>query len=111
MKQQPKWIKEFKKSDFFKTIEQPPYDDIRCWHKDPASFFIIKIEDNNIHCGVVDYNMNIHEEIIAKTPQQIFYYLCNQTKWITRLDHAAYLGKELARAQWCLERGEIYEQE
>jgi hypothetical protein len=30
---------------------------------------------------------------------------------LSRLDHALYLGRELQKAQWCLERGEAYVQD
>ena len=31
--------------------------------------------------------------------------------WVSRLDHAAYLGKELARAEWCMKNNEEYIQD
>jgi tetrahydromethanopterin S-methyltransferase subunit A len=31
--------------------------------------------------------------------------------WVSQLDHAAYLGKELARAEWCARHGLAFVQD
>ena len=105
------WIKGYTFAENFKIVEQPPYDDIKDWIMDKGCYVIIRIVGDNIEVGIVNYKQQILEQVIAKRPQQIFNYICNKTNYITRLDHAAYLGKELKIAEWCIKTCEKYVQE
>ncbi|MDO8622956.1 MAG: DUF4346 domain-containing protein [archaeon] len=105
------WIKGYTFVKNFKVVEQPPYDDIKDWVMDKGCYVIIRIVGDNIEVGVCDYKNNILEQVIAKRPQQIFHYLCNKTSYITRLDHAAYLGKELQKAKFAIDHKQKYVQD
>ena len=108
-----RWTKPLTKTADFKTIPCPPYNDIRDYKQDKGCFLLIKIypEQKEIGVAVCTYNMDMLAEYRGKTAQQIYFYLLNNTSYISRLDHAAYLGKELARAQSALESGTEYLQE
>src|SRR3990167_8842642 len=105
------WIKGYTFAEDFKMVEQPPYDDIKDWIMDKGCYIIIRIVDENIEVGIVNYKQQIMEQVIAKRPQQIFNYICNKTNYITRLDHAAYLGKELQKAKFAIDHKQKYVQD
>ncbi len=48
---------------------------------------------------------------VAGETARALYSLIIQADWITALGHAAYLGKELARAERALQTGEVYVQD
>ena len=107
------WTKPLTKTADFNIISCPPYNDIRDYKQDKGCFLLIKTypEEREIGVAVCTYNMDMLAEYRGKTAQQIYFHLLNNTTHITRLDHAAYLGKELARAQSALEHGTEYLQE
>ncbi|MEM5772681.1 MAG: thymidylate synthase [Candidatus Aenigmatarchaeota archaeon] len=78
---------------------------------DPRGFFIIKLENGEI---VVEHRLKDGRkskyEFKGKNAEELYKKILNENL-VSRLDHAAYLGKELARAQKALEEGKEYKQE
>lgn len=105
------WIKGYTYENNYKLIEEPPYDNIKDWVMDKLGWFLIKVEDNKIHCAFSNTKKQILFSIKATRPQQIYHYICNILKLELRPDHLAYLGKELDKAQWCIEKDYEYVQD
>ena len=86
------------------------YDDLNDWVLDPTGYFLIRIKDNQLeiaHCkkvGVID------RVITGNRPQEV-YFTAIKEGLVSRLDHAAYLGKELQKAYDCLKAGREYVQD
>lgn len=69
------------------------------WVQDPNGYFLIRInrEKQIIEVGHCLKNNQVITLIKGKTPESIMYKIINQG-YISLLDHAAYLGKELEKA-------------
>ncbi|MAG60979.1 hypothetical protein CL619_04285 [archaeon] len=88
------------------------YDEIEDWSMDPKGYFLIRVNKERsilelAHCkqlGIIDC---IFE---GKKPQDIYYEL-HKKKLISRVDHAAYIGKELHKAYVCLKKEKEYVQD
>ncbi|MEB3333865.1 MAG: DUF4346 domain-containing protein [Cyanobacteriota bacterium] len=105
---------------------------------DPSGYFLIRVDHANQELIAEHYGNNINDEGLAtdpetgevircqgakpRTPQSI--YRARSAKElgialtevegacrINRLDHALYLGRELQRAEFCLESGADYVQD
>lgn len=116
--QRPKWLKTQKKADDFEVIQAEPYDDYKDYRGDAGCYVLIRIypDTKEIGVGICDYNHTILKEFRGKRAQdlytEIFKYNKEHNKnWFRVLDHAAYLGKELKKAEICLAKGEEYVQE
>ncbi len=107
------WTKSIKKVSEFKSTQCPEYDHIRDYHQDPSCYILVDIdrESKEIIAGICNYQNQLVEEFRGKIAQQIYYFMLNERKYITRLDHAAYLGKELKKAEMALATGQEYIQE
>jgi tetrahydromethanopterin S-methyltransferase subunit A len=57
-----------------------------------------------------DYKERLLQVIEGKDARTIYWTLINNG-WITQLDHAAYMGKELARAEFSIKYGVNFEQD
>jgi len=81
------------------------------FEQDPRGFFIIKVENDEI---AVEHRLNdgrkTKYEFRGKIAEEIYRKILNENL-VSRLDHAAYLGKELARAEMALKEGEEFVQE
>ncbi len=88
------------------------YDEIEDWSMDEKGYFLIRVNKEKkiielAHCkklGIVD---SIFE---GKKPQDIYYEL-HKAGLISRIDHAAYVGKELYKAYLSLHKGIEYVQD
>ena len=88
------------------------YHEIEDWSMDERGYFLIRVDKGRdvlelAHCkelGIVDC---IFE---GKKPQDIYYEL-HKAGLISRIDHAAYVGKELHKAYIALKRGLEYVQD
>ncbi len=97
--------------DKVKTI-QGDYDEMDDWKMDPKGYFLIKIDRKRkviqaAHCkkiGVIDL-------IIEGEKPQDIYFEVQKLKLISRIDHAAYLGKELEKAYIALRTRKRYVQD
>lgn len=79
---------------------------------DEAGYFVVYPE-RRAHRLVVEHytNAGVLDCVIEGETPGAIYYTMIERKLITRLDHAAYLGRELARAERALETGEPYVQD
>jgi dihydropteroate synthase len=92
---------------------QGEYDSYKDFEMDPKGYFLIKIypEDNKL--GIRYCDPQTHKpvvDIFGKTPQEC-YFTAIERGLVSRMDHAAYLGKELMKAFVCLKQGKEYEQD
>ena len=102
----------FKKTEISKNVKiiKGNYHPIKDWISDPKGYFLIRVIDGVIEVGFCKEN-NIVEVIIrGNTPQEIYFAITEQNL-MTRLDHAAYLGKELQKAYLALKHGLNYVQD
>lgn len=79
---------------------------------DPAGYFVI-FPDHQRRLLVLEHYRNdgvLDVVIEGRTPAELYIPAIEQGL-VSRLDHAAYLGKELARAERALTRGELYQQD
>lgn len=93
-------------------IGKPRMIAARTWNgnfaKDPKGFFLIKVERGRIYAGRVQ-KQRMQEVVSGKRAEDIYYELIKR-KMISKLDTAAYLGKELMRAEECLRKKKCYTQ-
>ncbi len=85
----------------------PPPDRIKL---DKAGYFVIHIENGVIVVEHYDYRERLLHVTEGKDARSIYWTLI-RNGWVTQLDHAAYLGKELARAEFSIRHGFDFEQE
>lgn len=77
---------------------------------DKAGYFVIGIGDDALQVEHYSYKDKLLRVIEGRDARSIYLTLV-RNGWVTSLDHAAYLGKELARAEWCLRHGEPFVQD
>jgi len=91
---------------------------VECWHKesldygaDPAGFFVIQVDSEADRIVVEHYSTDLvllrrlHGDKALRVYSTII-----RNDWVTVLGHAAYLGRELNKAELALRRGWTYEQ-
>jgi dihydropteroate synthase len=107
------WTKQQEKAPSFKITHCPEYDHIKDYHQDPSCYTLISVdkEKKELVVKVCDYQNKILEEFRGTMTQQLYNCILNERKYITRLDHAAYLGKELKKAELALKENKEYIQE
>ncbi len=105
----------------FQPSTAPPHADaeqISCWHResldyhsDPAGFFVIQVESTAGEIIVEHYSPSFEllRVLHGKKALEIYSTII-RNGWVTVLGHAAYLGKELHKAETALRRGWEYEQ-
>ncbi|VVB65348.1 Uncharacterised protein [Candidatus Gugararchaeum adminiculabundum] len=90
----------------------------RKWVSDPRGFFLIYLADRKIF--VEHYRTRFEGPAsVTGTPDFIFQgisaknlgYTIIDAGLASRLDHAAYLGRELQKAEYCLKNGKKYVQD
>lgn len=77
---------------------------------DEAGYFVIHIEGDALLVEHYDYRERLLRMIEGRDARSVYLTLI-RNGWVSRLDHAAYLGKELARAEWCMKHGREYVQD
>ena len=104
-----KWAKQ--KEEIREVIEAG-YDPIREWQQDKKGYFLIRVnpEKKQIEVGFVSNKHIITKEIIGHYAIELYHTIVRK-KLLTRLEHAAYLGKELYKAELALKYGKRYVQE
>lgn len=83
------------------------------WQQDPAGYLLIRLKGDNIEVGLVKAGNQPHqiEQVVyGKTATEI-YMTIYKSDWNLREDHMAYLGKELARAEFALKYKKEYVQD
>lgn len=73
---------------------------------DKAGYFVILPSKKNktILVEHYSYDNKLLREIKGKASRDIYFTIINN-KWVTELSHAAYIGKELARAELAIKKG------
>ncbi|MGI9309230.1 MAG: DUF4346 domain-containing protein [Gammaproteobacteria bacterium] len=71
---------------------------------DKAGYFVINIEDAKLLVEHYDYKERLVRVIEGVDARSIYFTLINNG-WVSRLDHAAYLGKQLAKAELSIQHG------
>jgi tetrahydromethanopterin S-methyltransferase subunit A len=71
---------------------------------DKAGYFVINIVGDTLLVEHYSYQDKLIRVIEGHDARSIYLTLI-RNGWISKLDHAAYLGKELARAEWSIEHG------
>lgn len=102
--------KQLKKNEEFKKIIASD-EDVK-WEQDPKSYFTIMPYYDKGKIMVRVYSAN-HEKkylIEGETPKQIYYKIIKMGL-ITKMEHAAYLGKELQKAYTALKHRILYVQD
>jgi tetrahydromethanopterin S-methyltransferase subunit A len=79
----------------------PPPDRIKL---DQAGYFVIHAGGDQIVVEHYDYQERLLRSVEGCDARTIYWTLI-ANGWVTKLDHAAYLGKELARAEYSLKAG------
>jgi len=102
-----------------KVIECPVYDPIKDFHRDPTGVYVLvrcDIENSTIEVAICDKKHTIINAFRGHKAQDLYctifeYEKKHKLKWFSRKDHAAYLGKELRKAEFGLLGKGTYVQE
>ena len=88
------------------------HDALKEWNPDPKGYFLIRVNKSKkrIEAGFVTPKHTITKSIYGKSAIEIYNTIVRK-KLITRLEHGAYLGKELYKAELALRYGKRYVQE
>lgn len=76
---------------------------------DKKGFFLIKIESNHIKVAFCTYNFKITKVITGNNAQDLYKEIIKR-RLVTSFQHAAYLGYELAKAEYSLRHKTRYTQ-
>jgi tetrahydromethanopterin S-methyltransferase subunit A len=77
---------------------------------DKAGYFVINLVEDRLLIEHYDYKERLLRTIEGKSARNLYLTLL-ENGWVSRLDHAAYLGKELARAEYALNGGPEFVQD
>ena len=90
----------------------PAYNEELDWQEDPLGYFLIRIEPEKkiIEVAFVTPDHTIRKVITGQYAIEIYYTIIKR-KLVTRYEHAAYLGKELYKAEMALRYGKKYKQD
>ena len=82
------------------------------WVRDPEGYFIIRpdLEKKIIFVDHMSNNDRVIRRIHGKRAEDLYHYIIMKG-WLTRKDHAAYLGRELAKAEQAIRHGMGYVQD
>jgi tetrahydromethanopterin S-methyltransferase subunit A len=69
---------------------------------DKAGYFVINIEDDTLLVEHYDYKERLLRIIEGQDARSIYLTIV-RNDWVSKLDHAAYLGKQLAKAELSIE--------
>jgi dihydropteroate synthase len=106
------------KYKFFKQTEKitetikSSHDPIKEWRPDPKGYFLIRVNEKKkrIEAGLCTYKHIITKMVHGRNAIEIYNTIVRKNL-ISRLEHAAYLGKELYKAELALKYGKKYRQE
>ena len=102
----------YRQTEKIKEIIKARHDPIKEWKADPKGYFLIRIDEKKkrIEAGLCTYKHIIIKMIYGISAIEIYNTIIRK-KLISRLEHAAYLGKELYKAELALKYGKRYRQE
>ncbi|MEK6962871.1 MAG: DUF4346 domain-containing protein [Nanoarchaeota archaeon] len=88
------------------------YNDDKEFAMDPKGYFLIRInkEKKEIEIGFCPNKNEVSVRITGKTPREV-YHTAIREGLVSRLDHAAYLGREVQKAFDALQTGKEYVQD
>ena len=116
--EKPKWIRKQKLSRDFEVIKAKKYDDYRDFRMDSGCYVLVKVyrDKHEIGAAICNYKHEILKEFRGTRAQDLYtaifdYSEKHKKKWFNKLEHAAYLGKELKKAEISLAMGTDYVQE
>ena len=79
---------------------------------DPAGYFVVYVDQSRRLLSLEHYRNNgMLDTVIEGKSAAELYTPSIERNLVSRLDHAAYLGRELARAEQALQTGELYVQD
>ena len=79
---------------------------------DPAGYFVVYVDRSRMCLSLEHYQtIGLLDGVISGHTAAELYTPAIERGWISRLDHAAYLGRELARAEEALRSGALYIQD
>ncbi len=118
IKSRPGWVKDKILAPDFEIIHVSKWDDYKDFKTDDGCYILVRIYRDTFEIGVAicNYKHEILKEFRGRRSQDIYnaifkYSEDKKLNWFNRLDHAAYLGKELKKAEMCLVLGCDYYQE
>ncbi len=112
------WGRMNKKYAFYKQTEEideritAEYGEEEDWHEDLLGYFLIRLvpEQGMVEVAFVTPNHVIRKVISGKYAIKLYHTIVKRNL-VTRLEHAAYLGKELYKAEMALRYGKEYKQD
>lgn len=118
VKERPDWIRDKKTDPEFEVIRVPEWDDYRDFKIDDGCYVLIRIyrDRHEIGVGICNYEHVLLKEFRGRRSQDLYTAIFQHGEqkgrsWFRRMDHAAYLGKELKKAEICMAAGSDYYQE
>jgi len=107
----PKY-KFFKQTESIKEIIKASHDPIKEWRPDLKGYFLIRVDEKKkrIEAGFCTYKHVIVKMVYGSNAIEIYNTIIRK-RLISLLEHAAYLGKELYKAELALKYGKKYRQE
>lgn len=88
------------------------FDHIKECTLDPKGYFLIKYdaEKKKLHAGYCTAQNELVAEIIGNNAEEVYMTILREG-FVSRLDHAAYLGKELEKAELAMKLNKKYVQD
>ena len=88
------------------------YDDKKDWVYDPKGYFLIRVnkEKKRIEAGFCKQGNKIIKLVYGKRASDVYFTII-QLGLVSRMDHSAYLGKELEKAELALKYNLNYVQD
>jgi len=101
-----------KQTTNIQKVIKASHDPLKEWHPDPLGYFLIRVNKakRRIEAGFVTPKHVITKQIYGTNAIELYHTIVRE-KLVSRLEHAAYLGKELYKAELCLRYGKEYRQE
>jgi len=84
-------------------FKQQPHDP-KYIKLDKAGYFVINVEDGYLLIEHFDYKENLLRTIEGDSARDLYLTII-ESGWVSRLDHAAYLGRQLAKAEIAMNGG------
>src|SRR3989338_4462951 len=109
----PNWVKEQTLAKDFEVISARQTDPVKDFKLDPSGYYVlVKIlwESEKLSVAICGSKHEIVKIFEGTRPRDIWTAIFdfeekNHLRWFTRKDHAAYLGKELKKAEIALAMG------
>ena len=116
--ERPAWIKDKKVAPDFEVIRNPGWNGYKSFSMDKGCYVLIRTYEDTHEIGVAVcyHDHTILKEFRGRIAQEIYDTLLQFDRehnkgWFTVMEHAAYLGKELKKAEIALALSTAYVQE